>query len=155
MRPAVLFVCLGNICRSPLAEGAFRAEARLQGLEVLADSAGTGGWHVGSAPDGRAIAVAQRHGVDISRQAARKVVAEDFRRFMHILALDHQNLKTLRALRPVDGAAELGLLLDHAEGLEGLTVADPYFGGEAGFEVTWTQVAAAARGLVLSLSSRS
>ncbi|OZA79402.1 MAG: phosphotyrosine protein phosphatase, partial [Caulobacter sp. 39-67-4] len=76
MRPAVLFVCLGNICRSPLAEGAFRAQAREVGLDVLIDSAGTGGWHVGSAPDRRAIATALRHGVDISRQAARKVTAD-------------------------------------------------------------------------------
>lgn len=154
MRPAVLFVCLGNICRSPLAEGAFRAQARAMGLDVLIDSAGTGGWHVGAAPDRRAIATALRHGVDISRQAARKVIADDFRRFTHILALDHDNLKKLRALRPVDGSAELGLLLDYAEGLEGRAVADPYYGNEAGFEVTWREVALAARGLAMSLGSR-
>ncbi|MFC4443922.1 low molecular weight protein-tyrosine-phosphatase [Caulobacter henricii] len=154
MRPSVLFVCLGNICRSPLAEGAFRAEAQAIGLDVLVDSAGTGGWHVGSAPDGRAIAAAQRHGVDISRQTARKVEVDDFRRFTHILALDHDNLKKLRSLRPVDGEAELGLLLDYAEGLEGRAVADPYYGKAAGFDVTWREVALAARGLAQSLASR-
>lgn len=153
MRPAVLFVCLGNICRSPLAEGAFRAEAQRQGLDVLVDSAGTGGWHVGAAPDRRAIATALRHGADISLQAARKVVADDFRRFSHILALDHDNLKKLRALRPVDGAAKLSLLLDYAEGLEGRAVADPYYGNEAGFDATWAEVMAAARGLVASLKA--
>ena len=153
MRPAVLFVCLGNICRSPLAEGAFRAEAQRRGLDVLVDSAGTGGWHVGAPPDRRAIATALRNGVDISRQTARKVVADDFRRFSHILALDHDNLKKLRALRPVDGAAELSLLLDYAEGLEGRAVADPYYGKEAGFDVTWAEVTAAARGLAISLVS--
>ncbi len=154
MRPAVLFVCMGNICRSPLAEGAFRAEARTIGLDALADSAGTGSWHVGAAPDRRAIAAALRHGVDISRQNARKVEADDFRRFTHILALDHDNLKKLRSLRPVDGAAELGLLLDYAEGLEGRAVADPYYGSDSGFEVTWREVALAARGLAQSLASR-
>lgn len=155
MRPAVLFVCLGNICRSPLAEGAFRAQAREMGLDVLIDSAGTGGWHVGAAPDRRAVATALRHGVDISRQAARKVIADDFRRFTHILALDHDNLKALRALRPVDGAAELGLLLDYADGLEGQAVADPYYGDAAGFDVTWSEVTAAAKGLGLSLATRT
>ncbi|WP_419251867.1 low molecular weight protein-tyrosine-phosphatase [Caulobacter sp. ErkDOM-YI] len=154
MRPAVLFVCLGNICRSPLAEGAFRAEARAIGLDVLAASAGTGGWHVGAAPDRRAIAVALLHGVDISRQTARKVEADDFRRFTNILALDHDNLKKLRSLRPVDGEAELGLLLDYAEGLEGRAVADPYYGADSGFEVTWREVALAARGLAQSLASQ-
>ena len=152
-RYSVLFVCLGNICRSPLAEAAFRAEAQRLGLEVEIDSAGTGGWHKGHPPDRRAIAVARRHGVDISGLRARKVQAEDFRRFTHILALDHDNLKTLRALRPVDGAAELGLLLDFAEGLEGRAVGDPYYGNEAGFEVTWREVEAAAKGLALSLSA--
>lgn len=152
---SVLFVCMGNICRSPLAEGAFRAEAQSLGLDVVIDSAGTGGWHKGHPPDRRAIAVARRNGVDISGLRARKVTAEDFRRFTHILALDHDNLRNLRALRPVDGAAELGLLLDYADGLEGRAVADPYYGNEAGFDVTWTEVSAAARGLALSLSTRT
>ena len=152
-RYSVLFVCLGNICRSPLAEGAFRAEAERLGLDVIADSAGTGGWHKGDPPDRRAIAAARRQGVDIGGLRARQVTAEDFRRFTHILALDHDNLKTLRALRPSDGTAKLGLLLDHAEGFEGLAVADPYYGDDAGFDVTWNQVAATAKGLALTLKS--
>lgn len=152
---SVLFVCMGNICRSPLAEGAFRTEAQRLGLDVVIDSAGTGGWHKGHPPDRRAIAVARRNGVDISGQRARKVTADDFRRFTHILALDHDNLKALRALRPVDGAAELGLLLDYADGLEGRAVADPYYGNEAGFDVTWSEVTAAAKGLALSLATRT
>ena len=154
-RFSVLFVCLGNICRSPLAEAAFRAEAERVGLDVEIDSAGTGGWHKGHPPDRRAIAVARRHGVDISGLRARKVSADDFRRFTHILALDHDNLKNLRGLRPVDGAAELGLLLDYAEGREGRAVADPYYGNEAGFEVTWREVELAAQGLVVSLKALS
>lgn len=152
MRPSVLFVCLGNICRSPMAEGAFRAEAERRGLDVVADSAGTGGWHRGDPPDRRAIAAALRQGVDISDLRARQVTVEDFRRFTHILALDHDNLKNLRALRPADGRAKVGLLLDHAEGLEGRAVADPYYGDDAGFDLTWGEVAAAARGLARALA---
>ena len=151
-RYSVLFVCLGNICRSPLAEGAFRAEAERLGLDVFADSAGTGGWHRGDPPDPRAIAVARRQGVDIGGLRARQVTAEDFRRFTHILALDHDNLQNLRALRPADGTAKVGLLLDHAEGFEGRAVADPYYGDDAGFDVTWEEVAAAAKGLVRKLA---
>jgi len=147
MRPSVLFVCLGNICRSPLAEGAFRHEARAIGLEVVADSAGTGGWHAGEPPDPRAIAAAGRQGVDISGQRARQVKAEDFRRFDLILALDHDNLRNLRALMPAEATARLGLLLDYAPGLEGRAVADPYYGDEAGFDVTWHEVSQAAHNL--------
>jgi protein-tyrosine phosphatase len=149
--PSVLFVCLGNICRSPLAEAAFRAEAQRVGLDVEIDSAGTGDWHCGEAPDRRAIAAALRQGIDISGLRARQVMAEDFLRFTHILALDHDNLRNLRAMRPADGAAKVGLLLDHAEGLAGRAVADPYFGDDAGFDVTWREVAAAARGLARRL----
>jgi protein-tyrosine phosphatase len=152
--PSVLFVCLGNICRSPLAEGAFRAEAERLGLEVEVDSAGTGDWHRGEPPDRRAIAAASRQGVDISVLRARQVTAEDFRRFTHILALDHDNLRNLRAMRPADGTAKVGLLLDHASGFEGKAVADPYYGDDAGFDVTWDEVAAAAKGLARALAER-
>jgi len=151
MRPSVLFVCLGNICRSPLAEGAFRHEARAMGLGVVADSAGTGGWHAGEPPDPRAIAAARRQGVDISGQRARQVKAEDFRRFDLVLALDHDNLRNLRALMPKGAAARLDLLLDYAPGLEGQAVADPYYGDDAGFDLTWQQVSLAARDLARRL----
>jgi protein-tyrosine phosphatase len=146
-RPAVLFVCLGNICRSPLAEAAFRLEAERRGLVVEIDSAGTGAWHVGHPPDRRAQAVARGHGVDIGGYRARQVTSEDFRRFTHIVALDHDNLAALKALRPGDGTAELLLLLDAVEGRRGEAVADPYFGDEAGFEVTWSDAVAGASGL--------
>lgn len=151
-RPSVLFVCLGNICRSPLAEGAFRARALAAGLEVEADSAGTGEWHVGHAPDRRAQAVARRHGIDISSYRARQVETADFLRFDHILALDHANLATLRTIAPTDARARLGLLLDRVPGMEGQAVADPYYGGEEGFETTWEQVDRAARALIAHLS---
>jgi len=144
---AVLFVCLGNICRSPLAEAAFRAEADRRGLDVTVDSAGTGDWHVGRAPDPRAQAAARRNGADISRLRARVVTPADFRRFTYIVALDAQNLKDLQAIRPADATADLSLLLDHVPGRKGAAVADPYFGDDAGFDVTWRDLAAGAKGL--------
>jgi protein-tyrosine phosphatase len=151
-KPAILFVCLGNICRSPLAEAAFRARAVEAGLDLTVDSAGTGGWHVGEPPDRRAQATALRHGIDISRYRGRQVEREDFRRFTHIFALDHDNLANLRRLAPADGTAKVGLLLDLVDGLEGEAVADPYYGAETGFQRTWDQVDAAARALVARLA---
>ena len=147
MTTSVLFVCMGNICRSPLAEAAFRAEAERQGLDVLVDSAGTGGWHAGEPPDRRARAAAARNGVDISGQRARQVTRDDFHRFDHILALDEDNLAHLERMRPAGAHARLSLLLDHLEGREGEGVADPYYGDDRHFDATWADVAAAARGL--------
>jgi protein-tyrosine phosphatase len=149
--PAVLFVCLGNICRSPLAEAAFRARAEAAGLEAVADSAGTGDWHVGEPPDRRAQATARRRGLDISSYRGRQVEPEDFLRFSHIFALDKENLANLRRLAPPGATAHLGLLLDLVDGLQGQAVADPYFGGIDGFERTWAQVDAAAEALVEQL----
>lgn len=152
-RPAVLFVCLGNICRSPLAEAAMRAEARRAGLPIEIDSAGTGDWHVGKPPDPRAQAVARDAGVDIAGMRARQVVADDFRRFTHILAMDAQNLCDLRAMMPEDATAHVSLLLDMVPGREGASVRDPYYGGEELFEDTWADVTAAARALVRRLAN--
>jgi protein-tyrosine phosphatase len=151
MTPSVLFVCLGNICRSPLAEAAFREEARRLRLDVIADSAGTGDWHVGSPPDPRAQAVARKNGVDISNLRGRQVKPADFHRFTHIIALDEDNLANLRRLAPSDATAELSLLMDHVEGREGQAVADPYFGDEDGFDVTWADVIAGTHGLAQTL----
>lgn len=149
--PSILFVCLGNICRSPLAEAALRAEAARRGIEVAVDSAGTGNWHAGEAPDRRAQAAALRNGVDISGLRARQVRADDFHRFTHVIALDRQNLADLRALAPADATAALSLLLDHVPGREGQGVVDPWYGDDAGFDVTWADVAAAARGLLADI----
>ena len=148
---SVLFVCLGNICRSPLAEGALRAAAAHAGIEVEVDSAGTGGWHAGDPPDRRAQAAARRHGTDISGLRARQVRPEDFRRFDFVFALDRQNLRDLEAIMPVDATAELGLLMDLVPGREGSSVADPYYGEDRDFDVTWADVNAAAEGLVARL----
>lgn len=114
--PSILFVCLGNICRSPLAEAALRAEAGHLRLDLGVESAGTGDWHIGEPPDPRARAVAARHGIDISAYQARQVTAADFTRFTHIVALDHDNLTNLRRLAPADATADLSLLLDHVPG---------------------------------------
>ena len=144
----VLFVCLGNICRSPLAEAAFRAACLTARITVETDSAGTGDWHVGAPPDPRAIVEAARHGIDITGYRARQVTVTDFRRFETICALDGKNLSDLRALRPADGMARLSLLLDHVPGMVGCSVDDPYWGGPEDFARTWDEVTRAAHALV-------
>ena len=151
-RPALLFVCLGNICRSPLAEAAFRLAAEEAGLDFHVDSAGTAAYHVGEPPDHRAIATAARYGVDIRHYRGRQIEQADFTRFTYIFALDQENLVNLRRFAPGDRTAELSLLLDAVPGREGQPVADPYFGDESGFETTWRDVTAAAQALVKSLA---
>ncbi|MEZ5692993.1 MAG: low molecular weight protein-tyrosine-phosphatase [Altererythrobacter sp.] len=147
-KPSILFVCLGNICRSPLAEAAFRKVATDCGIDHHADSAGTAAYHVGKPPDPRSIAEAARHGIDISRYSARQVEGADFMRFTHIFALDHANLANLRAMVPTGAIVELALLLDVVPGREGSAIADPYYGGEEHFTRTWEDVSLAARVLV-------
>ena len=147
MATSLLFVCLGNICRSPLAEAAFRAEAERLGLDVAVDSAGTGDWHVGEPPDRRAIAVAARNRVDISGLRARQVRPADFERFDHVVALDRENLANLRRMQPPGTRARLSLLLDHVEGREGEAVSDPYYGEECDFDTAWQDVTEGARAL--------
>jgi protein-tyrosine phosphatase len=147
-KPAILFVCLGNICRSPLAEAAFKSAAEDAGLAIMADSAGTGNWHIGHAPDQRAQAVALRHGIDIAGYRARQIEPDDYRRFSHIFALDHDNLRDIRERVPADATARIGLLLDLVDGRAGQSVADPYFGDAEGFDATWQDVSEAAAALI-------
>lgn len=123
------------------------------GLDVGIDSAGTGAWHIGEPPDPRAIATASSRGIDISHLRGRQIAAEDYHRFTHIVALDEENLLVLEARRPRDSVAELSLLLDHVEGREGQSVADPYFGTADGFDRTWADVVAGAAGLARRLGS--
>lgn len=150
---SVLFVCLGNICRSPLAEGAFRREAERLGLDAEVDSGGTGHWHIGAPPDTRAIEVAARNGVDIASLRARQVYADDFDRFDHVVALDRANLDHLRRMKPPGAKAELSLLLDHVPGREGEAVADPYHGDHSQFDSAWDDVAAGTAALAGRLAA--
>jgi len=131
-----------------MAEAAFKREAQRLSLEVRVDSAGTGDWHIGKPPDPRAQAETMRHGIDISGYRARQAAPDDFHTFTHIFALDHDNLADLGSIAPPGGSARLSLLLDHVAGLEGQSVADPYFGGDEGFAETWKQVSRAAQALV-------
>jgi len=118
------------------------------------DSAGTGDWHIGHAPDHRAAAVAKRNGTDISELRARQVGPEDFRRFDHIIALDTQNLSDLKRIRPEGTRAQLSLLLDHVEGREGEAVADPYYGEAAQFDETWREVVEGASALARKIAGQ-
>lgn len=154
MTVRVLFVCLGNICRSPLAEAAFNAEAKARGLDAVAESAGTGTWNLGNPPDPHAQAVARAAGHDISGRVARLVTPGDFRRFDQLVALDVQNLADLRAMAPPGARARISLLLDHVPGREGEAVADPYRGPASGFDRTWSDVSAGARALADELASQ-
>lgn len=152
MAQSVLFVCLGNICRSPLAEGAMRDAAIRHGLDLHVDSAGTGNWHSGQAPDRRARAAALAAGVDISGQAARQIAQADFASFNHIVAMERGVLAELDAIRPDDSAARLSLFLDHVAGRQGEDVADPYYGDDAGFLITWEEVRTGAEALAALFS---
>src|SRR3954467_11843603 len=154
----VLFVCLGNICRSPTAEAVMRDLIRREGLEgeIEIDSAGTGGWHVGDPPDQRSAEAARRRGIELEG-AARQFSAADFDRFDLILAMDEENRTALLRVAPDDeGRAKLRLVREFdpaSNGAPGLDVPDPYFGGEQGFENVLDLVDAAARGLLDELSS--
>ena len=131
----ILFVCLGNICRSPTAEAVFRQQLRAAGLDtqVVVDSAGTSDWHVGKPADTRTRLAAQRRGYDMTALRGRQVQVEDFSRFDLILAMDASNLAELQALQPADSHAELDLYLRRYQ-LALDEMPDPYYGGEEGFE---------------------
>jgi protein-tyrosine phosphatase len=151
---SVLMVCLGNICRSPLAEAALRQVAERERIDLHIDSAGTGGWHVGHPPDRRAQEVAKRlGGIDIGHLRARQFAIEDFYAFDHIFAMDEANLADLRILMPAGASATLSLLLDHLPGQEGRPVADPYYLDDDAFETTWEQVKQAAEAFLLKVSN--
>lgn len=145
----VLFVCTGNICRSPTAHGIFRARAREAGLNaaVLADSAGTHGYHQGEPPDRRAVAMARSRGIDIADLRARQVVAADFAEFDFILALDEGHLDVLRRRCPEALRSRIHLLMDFAAGRTGEEVPDPYY-GEFGFSEVFSMIDEAVSGLI-------
>ena len=151
---SVLLICMGNICRSPTAEGVLRAKLDAAGFgrRVQVDSAGTHGYHVGEAPDPRAIRHAAARGYDLSRLRARRVAVEDFSRFDWILAMDDDNLARLRQIAPDTASAQVGLLMAHALRHRGLReVPDPYYGAAAGFERVLDLVEDACDGIVSRL----
>ena len=149
----LLIICLGNICRSPLAEGALRARLNTSPLsaEVEVDSAGIGGWHAGQAPDRRAIACARSHGVDISMQRARQLRQDDFARFDWLLCADTDNLREVLRMAPPDARSKVALLMQWAGVEAGGGIPDPYSGGMEQFEQVWRLVDSAAQAVVARL----
>ena len=152
----VLFVCTGNICRSPTAEGVLRAKVEAAGLgdSVEVDSAGLEGWHVGGPPDARAIEEAARRGYDITAQRARKFARGDFESFDLILAMDRGHLRLMERIAPADGGAELRLFLDCSEDMQGEDVPDPYYGGPADYVLVLDLIERGVAGLLQELRSR-
>lgn len=155
MKPVrVLFVCLGNICRSPLAEGVLREFAAQKGADLLVDSAGTGAWHVGDPPDRRSIRAAQQHGIDISGLCGRQVGLEDFTAFDLILGMDESNVATLKRLAPEGTAEKVHLFLGYATG-RNQDVPDPYYEGAEAFEALYQMLEAGCSSLLERLGERT
>lgn len=141
-RTSVLFVCLGNICRSPLAEGIFLHLVREAGLDdrFEIDSAGTGAWHVGERPDARAAMVASKHGVDLESRA-RQITSEDLKHFDYVIAMDRENVQNIDRMVDATGSeAEVHLLREYDHSSDGDEVPDPYYGGASGFEMVYEMV---------------
>ena len=153
---SVCFVCLGNICRSPTAEGVLRRLVAEAGLEqqIEIDSAGTGDWHIGDAPDQRAQQAAGQRGYDLSALRARQIGADDFRRFDFVIAMADANLTALRQVCPPAQRGKIRLLMEFAPQPASRVVADPYFGGATGFETVLDQCEAACAGLLDVLRER-
>ena len=156
MKVKVLFVCMGNICRSPTAEAVFRHHVEKAGLleHIQIDSAGTHDYHIGDAPDARTQRAAKQRGYDMSSLRGRQVEAADFTRFDYVLAMDEANLDILQRLRPRDAQSHLGLFLQFAEHHAEREVPDPYYGGAEGFERVLDMVEDAANGLLQHIRQR-
>ena len=152
----VLFVCMGNICRSPTAHGVFLKMLEDQSLLHLVevDSAGTHAYHIGKAPDERSQAAALRRGVDLSSLRARQVEAADFQYFDYVLAMDDENLQLLEMICPMDQRSKLQLFMEYAPQMKKREVPDPYYGGNSGFERVLDLVEAAAEGLLENIKQR-
>ena len=155
-RVKILFVCMGNICRSPTAHGVFRKLVVEAGLGELIeiDSAGTHAYHVGEAPDRRARETAAERGIDIGDLRARRARPEDFHHFDYVLAMDRDNLDALMQICPSGLETKLRLFMDFAPDLQIREVPDPYYGGQRGFDRVFDMVESAALGLLEDLRSR-
>ena len=152
----VLFVCLGNICRSPTAHGVFQKMVDDEKLSavIAVDSAGTSGWHIGDPPDARTTKVAKSRGVDLSVLRGRKVEVQDFYEFDYILAMDNANLQELKAIQPEQNDKHVGLFLEFATHFSESEVPDPYYGGAEGFEHVFDLVDDACVGLLQAIKQR-
>jgi protein-tyrosine phosphatase len=154
MAQSVLFVCMGNICRSPTAEGVARRMAEDMNLAVEFDSAGTLGYHVGEAPDKRSIAAAARRGYELGSLRARQVDLSDFDRFDLVLAMDENNLRTLLEICPPARRDRVRKLLDFADAVAEIDVPDPYYGGADGFEFVVSLIERGVKGLLENLQQK-
>ncbi len=146
----VLFVCMGNICRSPTAEGVFRHVVKQKNMDshIVIDSAGTHAYHIGESPDSRSQATAKQRGVDLSSQRARKVEAQDFDKFDYVIAMDHSNSEDLKSLADAGQQAKIHLFMEFAKDRDNTEVPDPYYGGGNGFENVFDMVQSASEGLL-------
>jgi protein-tyrosine phosphatase len=149
----ILFVCLGNICRSPAAEGVLRARAASLGFSLHVASAGTGGWHAGDGADPRMVRAAAGRGYDLSAHRARQVAFSDFYEFDHLLAMDMRNRADILDIAPPDRRCDIRLFLDYAGGATRETP-DPYYGGPEGFEHVLDLLEAGAEGFLAALNAR-
>lgn len=149
--PKVLFVCLGNICRSPTAEAVFKARTNTAGLNVHIESAGTSGWHVNESPDPRSVEAGKSRGYNFAGQVSRKVIPADFGKFDYILAMDQKNMDALKDICPVQYHSKLGLFLDYAPNISVREVPDPYYGGPNGFDNVLDLIEAASDGLITAI----
>jgi protein-tyrosine phosphatase len=150
MKTRILFVCMGNICRSPTAEGVFRAQAEIAGMSacVEIDSAGTHAYHVGEPPDARSQVYARQRGYDLSPQRARQVRTQDFIDFDFIVAMDKDNLRALKDLCPAPLQHKLSLMMSYASHSSSDVVPDPYYGGVSGFDTVLDYIEDASQGLL-------
>lgn len=151
----VLFICLGNICRSPTAEAVFKHRSKTAGLSLLIESAGTGAWHAGDPPDPRAQEAGVNRGYSFKGQRARKVTQDDFEKFDYILAMDKTNLTQLTALCPQVYKNKVELFLNYAQNTKERDVPDPYYGGTDGFEHVLDLVEAASDGLISAIKAKA
>ena len=156
MTTRILFVCTGNICRSPTAEGVFRHLAAVESLheQIAVDSAGTHAYHVGEPPDRRSVAVAAQRGYDLGELRARKITADDFVEFDYLLAMDRDHLSILEQSAPAAHQGTIAMFLDYSSKHRGAEVPDPYYGGEQGFEFVLDMIEDASAGLLADIKKK-